>query len=104
MKNHSLHTDVSAPQSVTDTKISTAQETIQIGFTAQRVSSRAGMAACAGFLHWQKMPAVLSRLLPHRSSSNNASIPSDTALGFMRRVGLEPVCSRTWPHCAAIRL
>src|SRR5882724_6403581 len=84
MKKHALHTDVSAPQSVTAfIKLPTAEEAIQIGFTDQRVSPRAGLAAFAGFLHWHKLPALLTKWLPHRPSSNNASRPSDTALGFI---------------------
>lgn len=84
MKKHALHTDVSVPQTVTGfIKLTTAQEAIQIGFTDQRVSPRAGLAAFAGFLHWHNVPALLSKLLPHRPRSNNASTPSDTALGFI---------------------
>src|SRR2546426_4078234 len=87
MKKHALQTDVSVPQRVTGfIKLPTAQEAIQIGFTDQRVSPRAGLAAFAGFfgfLHWHNVPALLTKLLPHQPSSNNASAPSDTALGFI---------------------
>lgn len=84
MKKHALHTDVSVPQTVTDfIKLSTTEEAIQIGFTDQRVSPRAGLAAFAGFLHWHKVSALLAKWLPHRPTSNNASDPSDTALGFI---------------------
>ena len=84
MKKHALHTDVSAPQSVTEfIKLPAAEGSIQIGFTEQRISPRAGLAAFAGFLHWHKVPQLLAGLLPHRPKSNNASAPSDTALGFL---------------------
>jgi len=84
MKKHPLHTDESAPQTVTEfIKLRTVQEAIQIGFTDQRVSPRAGLAAFVGFLHWHNLPGLLSKWLPHRPSSNNASEPSDTALGFV---------------------
>src|SRR3954468_22726729 len=84
MKKHHKHTDASAPQSVTQTiKLPFGQQTTQIGFTDQRVSPHAGLAPFAGFLHWHQLPRLLARLLPHAPTSNNASKPSDTALGFI---------------------
>jgi hypothetical protein len=84
MKKHSNRTDVSAPQTVTDfIKLQTPTKAIQIGFTDQRLSPRAGLAAFIGFWHWHRLTELLGRVLPHRPTSNNASKPTDTALGFL---------------------
>jgi len=84
MKKQSKHTDVSAPQSVTDfIKLQSSRGAIQIGFTDQRVSPHAGLASLIGFLHWHRISALLTKVLPHCPISNNASRPADTALGFL---------------------
>lgn len=83
-KKISKQTDESAPQTVTEfIKLSTGQQSIQIGFTEQRVSPHAGLAPFVAFLHWHRIGQVLSRLLPHAPKSNNATDPADTALGFV---------------------
>jgi len=83
-KKSSKQTDVSAPQTVTEfIKLSTGQQSIQIGFSAQRVSPHAGLAAFVGFLHWHQVGRLLGGLLPHAPRSNNAALPADTALGFV---------------------
>ena len=80
----SNQTDVSAPQTVTDMiKVSTGEKSIQIGFTDQRVSPHAGLAPFIGFLHWHRMGRLLGQVLPHAPKSNRASVPSDTAMGFV---------------------
>lgn len=84
MKKKPMQSDVSVPQSVTEfIKLQTPTKTIQIGFTNQRVSPRAGLAAFIGFWHWHRLTDLLGRVLPHRPSSNNASRPTDSALGFL---------------------
>ena len=84
MKKSSKHSDVSAPQAVTGfIKLQTPTEAIQIGFTDQRISPRAGLGALIGFWHWHRLTELLQRVLPHQPISNNASRPTDTALGFL---------------------
>jgi len=51
MKNHALHTDVSAPHSVTSfIKLRAGHHSTQIGFTDQRVSPHGGLVSVPGFL------------------------------------------------------
>lgn len=84
MQKHNQHSDVSAPQSVTEfIKVQTAEKTIQIGFTEQKLSPYAGLATFASFLHWHKLKGLLEGLLWSRPASNNALEPADTALGFI---------------------
>lgn len=79
-----MHADLSAPQSVTEfIKLSTGRYSTQIGFTDQRISPHAGLAPFVAFLHWAKIPALLGQTLPHAPTSNNASNPCDTAMGFL---------------------
>jgi hypothetical protein len=62
-------------------KLKTPQETIQIGFTDQKVSGRAGLLTFAGFLHWHKFGQLLARVLPHTKARG---IPvADLAMGFL---------------------
>jgi len=72
----------SGHQTVTEfIKLKTAQETIQIGFTDQKISGRAGLLTFAGFLHWHKFGQLLARVLPHTKTKG---IPvADLALGFL---------------------
>ncbi len=84
MKKACKHPDVSGPQSVTEfIKLFTGTNTIQIGFTDQRVSGWAGLAPFASFLHWHRFGALLANWLPHRRTSPNALAPADLALGFL---------------------
>jgi Transposase DDE domain group 1 len=86
MKKTTPHTDVSAPQTVTSfIKVHNGKETIQIGFTDQRISAHAGLSAFGSFLHWHNFASVLKRWLPGRSSPNATPAP-DLALGFMTGV------------------
>src|SRR2546427_11383681 len=65
MTNLAKATDESAHQTVTEfIKLQTPEETIQIGFTDQRVSGRAGLLAFASYLHWQRFGDLLARVLP----------------------------------------
>jgi hypothetical protein len=53
--NLTKSTDESAHQTVTEfIKLQTPDETIQIGFTDQKVSGRAGLLTFARFLHWHR--------------------------------------------------
>ena len=83
MKNSTKHPDVSVPQTVTDfIKVHNGQETIQIGFTDQRISAHAGLSAFGSFLHWHDFKSVLRKFLPQRTSPN-ATTTEDLGLGFM---------------------
>ena len=83
MKNSTKHPDVSVPQTVTDfIKVHNGQETIQIGFTNQRISAHAGLSAFGSFLHWHRFGAILRKFLPQRTSPN-ATATEDLGLGFM---------------------
>ena len=58
-----------------------AQEAIQIGFTDQKVSRRAGLLNFAGFLHWHRFSELLAKVLPH---DNARGIPAaDLELAFL---------------------
>lgn len=84
MKTSTLHSVESVPRSVTELiQLKTGGNTIQIGFTNQRVSAHAGLATFAGFLHWQRLRQLLAGCLPPRT---HGTPPADLALGFM--VGL----------------
>lgn len=84
MKKSSIDTENSAHQTVTEfIKLQTPTESIQIGFTDQKVSGHAGIATFCGFLHWHRFGELLARVLPHRRKSEKAIPPADLALGFM---------------------
>ncbi len=83
-KTQSKHTDVSVPQTVTESfiKLRTDQETIQIGFTDQKITAHAGLSTFIGFLHWVRFMPLLQLLLPAKKSNHN--LPAhQTALGFI---------------------
>jgi hypothetical protein len=62
-------------------KLKTPQQTIQIGFTDQKVSGRAGLLTFAGFLHWHRFGQLLAKALPHHKTRG---IPvADLAMGFL---------------------
>ena len=83
MKKPTKHADVSAPQTVTNfIKVHNGQETIQIGFTDQKISGHAGLSAFGSFLHWHRFGSVLKRWLPKRTSPN-ATAAEDLGLSFM---------------------
>jgi hypothetical protein len=64
-------------------KLQTPQQSIQIGFTDQKVSGRAGLLTFAGFLHWHRFAQLLARVLPHQRTSKKAIPVADLALGFL---------------------
>jgi hypothetical protein len=78
----SKHSGTPGHQTVTEfIKLKTPQETIQIGFTDQKVSGRAGLLTFAGFLHWHRLSELLAKVLPHDKSRG---IPAaDLALAFL---------------------
>lgn len=76
--DHAVH------QTVTEfIKLKTPAETIQIGFTDQKVSGRAGLLTFADFLQWHRFKDLVAGLLPHRRTSPNALPAADLALGFI---------------------
>ncbi len=99
MKPHTKHADESVPQSVTGfIRLPMGPQSMQIGFTDQQVSPRAGLAAFVGFLHWHQIPQLLRRVLPHAPTSPNASPPVETALGFLAGVvsGAKKLVQVSW--------
>jgi len=83
MKNQTKHTDESGPQTVTEfIKVQNGQETIQIGFTNQKISAHAGLSTFASYLHWHRFKYRLKACLPVRTSPN-ALAAEDLALGFI---------------------
>ncbi|MBM3836077.1 MAG: hypothetical protein FJ403_23000 [Verrucomicrobia bacterium] len=78
----SNHTGNSVHQTVTEfIKLKTPEQTIQIGFTDQKVSGRAGLLTFAGFLHWHKFTQLLVQVLPGEKTKGIAL--ADLALGFL---------------------
>lgn len=87
MINSSIPTREAAHQTVTDfIKLQTPDQSIQIGFTDQKVSGRAGLLSFAGFLHWHRLGALLARVLPHQRTSKKAIPVADLALGFLAAI------------------
>jgi hypothetical protein len=83
MKIDNKHTDESVPQSVTEfIKLRTGQESIQIGFTDQKVSGYGGLSAFAGFLHWHRLPQRLAEWMGPGPKSGRAIPYADVAPGF----------------------
>jgi hypothetical protein len=64
-------------------KLQTPQETIQIGFTDQKVSGRAGLSTFCGFVHWHQLGCLLGKLMPHRPKSPKAIPAGELALSFV---------------------
>ena len=84
MKNPPIPAANAAHQTVTEfIEIPTPDESIQIGFTDQKVSGHAGLATFCGFLHWHRFGALLGGVLPHVRHSPKAIAPADLALGFI---------------------
>jgi hypothetical protein len=84
MKNTTKHTDESVHQTVTEfIKLQNSSGVIQIGFTDQQVSGRAGLVTMAGFLSWHRFKEQLEGWLPHRPRSNYALVPCEVALSFV---------------------
>src|SRR6058998_3044640 len=84
MTNLAKATDESAHQTVTEfIKLQTPNETIQIGFTDQKVSGRAGLLTFAGFLHWHRFGDLLARVLPQFKQRRRGYQPFEYGLGFL---------------------
>ena len=83
-QNASNQTEQVGHQTVADfIKLKTPEETIQIGFTDQKVSGRAGLLTFTGFLHWHRFARVLAGVLPHQRRSPKAIPVADLALSFV---------------------
>src|SRR5919109_3395300 len=77
-------TDESAHQTVTEfIKLQTPDQTIQIGFTDQKVSGRAGLLTFASFLHWHRFGEVLARVLPKFKQRRRGYQPFEYGLAFL---------------------
>jgi hypothetical protein len=61
-------------------------KSIQMGFTAQRLTPHGGLALLSSFLAKIRFRKALAEALPHRPTSPNAYAPVDIALGFMAGV------------------
>lgn len=84
MINSSVPPREAAPPTVTGfIKLQTPDPAIQIGFTDQKVSGRAGLLWFAGFVHWHRLGVLLARVLPHQRTSKKAIPVADLALGFL---------------------
>ena len=84
MKKLANATDESAHQTVTEfIKLKTPDETIQIGFTDQKVSGRAGLLTFAGFLHWHRFGELLGQVLPSFKKRRRGYEPFEYGLGFV---------------------
>jgi hypothetical protein len=84
MTNNARPTDESAHQTVTEfIKLKTPVETIQIGFTEQKVSGRAGLLTFANFLHWHHFEELLTKVMPRFKKRRRGFEPFEYALGFL---------------------
>src|SRR5258707_13933491 len=84
MKKLTKSSDESAHQAVTEfIKLQTADETIQIGFTDQKVSGRAGLLTFADFLHWHRFGELLAGVLPRFKQRRRGYQPFEYALAFL---------------------
>src|SRR5260221_11418018 len=84
MTNLTKSSDESAHQTVTEfIKLQTPDETIQIGFTDQKVSGRAGLLTFASFLHWHRFGELLAGVLPRFKQRRRGYQPFEYALGFL---------------------
>ena len=100
MKKSTRHPDESVPQSVSrKARGHNGRESIQIGFTDQRISPRAGLWPWADFLHRCRFREVLEKAMPQRRSPNHIAC-ADLALGFLAGVLSG---STKLAHCAQLR-
>ncbi|MFO1458942.1 MAG: transposase [Verrucomicrobiota bacterium] len=76
------------------------REAIEIGFTDQRISPRAGLWPWADFLHGRGFRQVLEQVLPRRSSPNQIAC-ADLALGYL--AGIFSGGTKL-AHCAQLRI
>jgi len=84
LKKNSKPTDVSAHQTVTEfIRLETADETIQIGFTDQKISGRAGLLTFAGFLQWHRFGDLLAKTIPAFKKRKRGFEPFEFALAFV---------------------
>jgi Transposase DDE domain group 1 len=94
-------TDASAHQTVTEfIRLETADETIQIGFTDQRISGRAGLLTFAGFLQWYRFDDLLAGAIPAFKKRKRGFEPFEFALTFV--IGIL-ACARKLTHLPHLR-
>ena len=87
MKKLTKSSDESAHQTVAEfIKLKTPEETIQIGFTDQKVSGRAGMLTFAGFLHWHRLDELLDKVMPRFKKRKRGFEPGHYATSFVAGV------------------
>jgi NADPH-dependent curcumin reductase CurA len=87
MKKHTKPTDESAHQTVAEfINLKTPEETIQIGFTDQKVSGRARMLTFASFLPWHRMDELLGKVMPPFKKRKRGFEPGEYATGFVTGV------------------
>ena len=92
-------TDESAHPTVTEfIKLQTPDETIQIGFTDQKVSGRAGLVTFASFLH-----SARSARRPHARSDSVTATETTTRISFgVTMVDSSEVKLRRISHAAGL--
>jgi hypothetical protein len=61
----------------------TPQPSIQIDFTDQKLSGRAGLLTFAGFRHWHRFAQLLARVLPPQRTRKRALPVTELALGLL---------------------
>jgi len=84
MKTATKPTDVSAHQTVTEfIRLESANETIQIGFTDQKISGRAGLLTFTGFLQWHRFGELLAEVMPAFKQRRRGFQPFEFALSFV---------------------
>jgi len=79
------HSDSHGTHQMVRVDISTAKgnETIQLGFTDQRLTAYGGMAVWSQFLQKKGFRQRLAKVLPQDPTSPNAYDPTDIGLGFL---------------------
>jgi hypothetical protein len=69
VKTTNKHPDASGPQTVDAfIRLHNGDQTINLGFTDQKISPHAGLASFAAFLHWHHFKEILETALPIRTS------------------------------------
>jgi hypothetical protein len=87
LKSSTKPTDVSAHQTVTEfIPLKSRDETIQIGFTDQKISGRAGLLTFTGFLQFHRFGDLLGQVLPKFKKRRRGFEPFEYALSFLTGV------------------
>ena len=82
-KDPAQHASHTAHQTVTEEfiEVATAQESIRIGFTDQKISGRAGISAFTAFLGFHDFGKLLAGVLPTRERAMIAAASSSEVDG-----------------------